>query len=160
MFRPRGYLVGAFEPRRNDCSLLQGRRNATCPLTLEPPGISSTLALCARDGAPGADAMAVDERGRIVSQLALGAYIVRIGVGSATERETGRYTLRVRSGHSQVVGLSRECWKKFVFDGNVLTGLLRRYTPQVTRATDAGSGPHLLRPRGIGSAVTQTWFYS
>jgi hypothetical protein len=87
--------MGRYELRRHDYYLLHVMSRRDVVLTLESPGINSTLALFTRDGAPVADAMAIGEPGRIVSQLAPGAYIVRVGVGSATERETGRYMLRV-----------------------------------------------------------------
>lgn len=86
-----------YELRRHDYYyLLQVTSRRDVALTLESPGINSTLALFTRDGAPVADAIAGDEPGRIVSQLAPGAYVVRVGVGSGNGRETGRYTLRVR----------------------------------------------------------------
>ena len=85
-----------YELRRHDYYALQVTTQRDVVLILESPGINSTLALFARDGAPVTDTMALGEPGRIATQLAPGTYIVRVGVGSATQRETGRYTLRVR----------------------------------------------------------------
>jgi hypothetical protein len=86
-----------YELRRHDYYLLQVTSRRDVVLTLESPGINSTLALFTRDGAPVADAMAIGEPGRIMSQLSPGEYVVRVGVGSGNGRETGRYTLRVNS---------------------------------------------------------------
>lgn len=85
-----------YELRRHDYYLLQVTSRRDVVLALESPGITSTLALFTREGAPVADAMAIGEPGRIVSQLAPGTYVVRVGVASGNGRETGRYTLRVR----------------------------------------------------------------
>jgi hypothetical protein len=85
-----------YELRRHDYYLLQVPSRRDVFLSLESPGITSTLALFARDGAPVADAMAIGEPGRIVTQLAPGTYVVRAGVAPGSGPETGRYTLRVR----------------------------------------------------------------
>lgn len=84
-----------YELRRHDYYLLQVMSRRDVVLSLESPGITSTLALFTRDGAPVADAMAAGEPARIATQLAPGTYVVRVGV-AGPERETGRYTLRVR----------------------------------------------------------------
>jgi hypothetical protein len=85
-----------YELRRHDYYLLRVTSRRDVVLTLESPGIGSTLALFSRDGAPIADAITAGEPGRIAMQLAPGAYVVRVGVASGDRRETGRYTLQGR----------------------------------------------------------------
>ena len=85
-----------YDLRRHDYYLLQVTSRRDVVLTLESPGITSTLALFTRDEAPVGDAMATGGPARITTQLAPGTYVVRVGVASGDGRETGRYTLRVR----------------------------------------------------------------
>ncbi|HSU13505.1 hypothetical protein [Longimicrobium sp.] len=85
-----------YDLRRHDYYVLDVTSRRDVALSLESPGVTSTLALFTRTGEPVADAMVAGEPGRISAQLAPGAYVVRIGVASGAERETGRYTLRVR----------------------------------------------------------------
>jgi hypothetical protein len=85
-----------YDLRRHDYYLLDVSSRRDVTLTLESPGVTGTFALFTRTGEPVADAMAAGERGRIATQLAPGTYVVRVGVASGAQRETGRYTLRVR----------------------------------------------------------------
>jgi hypothetical protein len=85
-----------YDLRRHDYYLLDVSSRRDVVLTLESPGVTGTLALFTRTGEPVADAMAAGEPGRIAAQLAPGTYVIRVGLASGAERETGRYTLRVR----------------------------------------------------------------
>ncbi|HEX6749208.1 MAG TPA: hypothetical protein VF092_18065 [Longimicrobium sp.] len=85
-----------YDLRRHDYYLLNVSSRRGVALSLESPGVTGTLALFTRTGEPVADAMAAGEPGRIATQLAPGTYVIRVGVASGAQRETGSYTLRVR----------------------------------------------------------------
>ncbi|MDQ3604868.1 MAG: hypothetical protein M3418_01560 [Gemmatimonadota bacterium] len=85
--------------QRFDAYLLTVPAQRDVVLTLESPGINSSLNLFTRDGAPVAQSSAYGSEGRIARQLAPGAYVVRVGVAGMagpSDRQTGRYTLQVR----------------------------------------------------------------
>ncbi|MDQ3557103.1 MAG: T9SS type A sorting domain-containing protein, partial [Gemmatimonadota bacterium] len=85
--------------QRFDAYLLTLPAQRDVVLTLASPGIKSSINLFTRDGAPVAQASAYGSEGRITTQLAPGAYVVRVGVSGMagpSDRQTGRYTLQVR----------------------------------------------------------------
>jgi len=84
-----------WEKRYFDYYLVNVPRTRDATLTLNSPGINSTLTLFSRDGTPLKEASAIGREAKIATQLSPGAYVIRAGVGSVGERETGRYTLRV-----------------------------------------------------------------
>lgn len=85
-----------WEKRYFDYYLLNVPRARDVTVTLNSPGINGTLTLFSRDGAPLKQVDAIGREGKIATQLSPGSYVIRVGVGSVGERETGRYTLRLR----------------------------------------------------------------
>lgn len=79
-----------------DYYLLRVPARRDVSIALESPGIGATLQLFTRDGAPVAEAEAYTGAGTLTTQLAPGAYVLRLGIAQGSERKTGRYTLRIR----------------------------------------------------------------
>lgn len=89
-------VLDRFTIRYFDFYLLNVPREREVGITLESPGINSDVALFTRDGAPLEQADAYGRPGRFTRALAPGTYVIRVGIATASDRETGRYTLRVR----------------------------------------------------------------